>query len=419
MLRSSSVARRIDTEALKRARPLADVVASYGIALRREGTGTYRALCPFHQEHTPSFWIDARDASSTHYYCFGCAAHGDTITFVMEREGCSFQEACERLSTRGRPPVVEPAQRTSGKPPGRRWEQLSADSVEARVLELALQVYEKELWHDARAQAYLRRRGVSEEVARTQRLGYANGHALLDWLRDGKESREEFLPVTVQLGLILERPGAEDDRPTHREFFLDRLIIPELRHGRPIWCIGRAVEDEVSPPVPTVRDGARVATAQSAPGPTSTASSTVTRRPRPKYLGLPGEKPVMGLEYVKGRHAAFIVEGPFDLLAAIGWGLPVFAICGTHFPPERLPALAEALAIYGVFDPDRAGRSAAERFAPLFGSRWRPVRLPNSLDLAELAALGDAGREMFDILVGRARAAAWQRVQGLETEARA
>jgi len=121
----------------------------------------------------------------------------------------------------------------------------------------------------------------------------------------------------------------------------------------------------------------------------------------------------MGLEHVQGRHAAFVVEGPFDLLAAIGWELPAFAICGTHFPAERLPALDKALAIYGVFDPDRAGQSAAERFAPLFGSRWRPVRLPNSLDLAELAALGEAGREMFDILVGRARAAAWLRAQAV------
>src|SRR5712691_2194310 len=113
MLRSSSAARRIDTEALKRERPLADVVASYGIAMRRESAGTYRALCPFHQERTPSFWIDARDGSNAHYFCFGCSSHGDTITFVMEREDCSFQEACERLSARGRPLVVEPAARSS------------------------------------------------------------------------------------------------------------------------------------------------------------------------------------------------------------------------------------------------------------------------------------------------------------------
>src|SRR5947207_13843071 len=95
MLLPNNTARRIDTEVLKRERPLADVVASYGVALRRESAGTYRALCPFHQERTPSFWIDARgDVIEHHYYCFGCSSHGDTITFVMELEGCSFQEAC-------------------------------------------------------------------------------------------------------------------------------------------------------------------------------------------------------------------------------------------------------------------------------------------------------------------------------------
>jgi DNA primase len=401
MARSSSSARRIDTDALKRERPLADVVASYGIALRRESAGTYRALCPFHQEHTPSFWIDARDDSSTHYFCFGCLSHGDVITFVMEREGCSFQEACERLSTRGRPPLVDPSPRTSPRSTGRRWENLPRDSVEAQVLDLALRIFEEQLWRDARAQAYLLRRAIPEETARIQRLGYADGRTLLDCLKH--KSDPELLPVAVQLGLVLERPGAEDGTPAHREFFLDRLIVPELRQGRPIWCIGRAVEDEV-PPVPILED--RAAAPGVEPGPA--VGSPMARRPRPKYLGLAGEKPVMGLEHVIGRRAAYIVEGPLDWLAAVGWGLPAFAICGTHFPPERLPALREALAIYGVFDPDRAGQSAAERLAPLFGSRWRPVRLPNSLDLAELAALGAAGREMFDILVGRARSAAWQ-----------
>ena len=88
MLRSTKAGRRIDTETLKRERPLADVVASYGIALRRESAGTFRALCPFHQERTPSFWVDARDVCNEHYYCFGCQEHGDVITFVMAREGC-------------------------------------------------------------------------------------------------------------------------------------------------------------------------------------------------------------------------------------------------------------------------------------------------------------------------------------------
>jgi DNA primase len=160
MLQTSKTTRRIDTDALKRERPLVDVVASYGIALRRESAGTYRALCPFHQEHTPSFWIDMRgDADSHHYFCFGCLAHGDTITFVMEREGCSFQLACERLSTRARPPLVEPVQRISGRTQSRQWEQLSRDSVDAQVLEMGLEIYEKKLWQNARALGLFRKEG--------------------------------------------------------------------------------------------------------------------------------------------------------------------------------------------------------------------------------------------------------------------
>ena len=384
---------RIDVEALKRERPLADVISSYGVTLRREGAGTFRALCPFHQEHTPSFWIDARDSNTEHYWCFGnCGAHGDVVTFVMDREGCSFQEACERLSTRGRPPVVEPERRAApARSSGRRWEVLAADSPEARTLERAVRVFEEQLWRSPRAVAYLRTRAVREDVARAQRLGYADGRTLLQHLRQtaSSDGTTTALGLAVTLGLIVERPGERDDAPVHREFFVDRLIIPELRDGHPIWCIGRAIEEPVTATPPGDTD-------------------EKVRRARPKYLALPGEKPVLGLEHVVGRQAVYLVEGPLDWLAGIAWGLPTFAICGTHFPADRVPALNSARAIYGLFDPDRAGQSAAERFAPLFGSRWRPVRLPNSLDLAELAELGEHGRETFDVLIGRARAAAWQ-----------
>ena len=109
-----------------------------------------------------------------------------------------------------------------------------------------------------------------------------------------------------------------------------------------------------------------------------------------------------------GRRVVHVTEGPFDWLAALAWDLAAFSTCGTHFPLERLPALGAALAIYGVYDPDRAGRGATERLAPIFGERWRPIRLPNNLDLAEVAALGAAGHELFQVLVGRARAAAWR-----------
>jgi len=382
-------AERIDTAALKRERPLADVVAAYGVSLQRAGAGRLWGLCPFHQERTPSFCVDVRDPSNEHFHCFGCAAHGDVIDLGMKREGCSFPDACERLTTRGRPPSVEMAPREPARRVGRRWDLTRPESPEARVLDLAGRVFADALWASPRAQRYLDTRGVPAELARALHLGYADGRALLQALRRppglDPASGQSLLDIADGLGLIRLRPSSEDETPQYREFFFDRLVIPEMRGGRPIWFIGRALEDLVP-----ARSGAQ-------------APST-----RPKYLSLPGERPILGLEHVRGRSTAYLVEGPFDWLGAVGWGLPAFAICGTHVPPERLPSLRGAVAIYGVFDPDRAGQSAAQRFAPLMGARWRPVKLPNGLDLAELAALGEPGRKVFDALVGRARAAAWR-----------
>jgi DNA primase len=360
----------IDTDALKRERPLADVVAACGVTLRRESAGTFRGLCPFHQERTPSFWIDARDAADEHYFCFACSASGDVIQFLMDREDCSFLEACERLAERGRPPVRHDVSQRSGARAGRCWETIPADSPEGHVLALAGQVYQDGLGRSSRGRAYLRARCVPETLVADQQLGYAGGHALLECLQ-----HEGVLEAGIEMGLVLERPPEWGPGPRYREFFTDRLIVPELRQGRPIWFIGRAAEDHP------------------------------TRRP--KYLSLPGQRPLLGLEAVQERRVVYVCEGPFDWLAARAWGLAACCLCGTHTPPERLPALEMAVAVYGVLDPDKAGLSGAERLAPVIGDRWRPVHLPDGLDLAELAAHGPGGRDQFEALVGRARAAAW------------
>src|SRR5207244_12495418 len=116
--------------------------------------------------------------------------------------------------------------------------------------------------------------------------------------------------LATECGLVVNRRDGE--HPTLREFFFDRLIIPEVRVGRPIWFIGRAIEDAA----------ARSAASPEVPG----------RRPRPKYLSLPGQRPILGLERVLGQSTAYFVEGPLDWLAGVAWDLPVFAICGTHVP---------------------------------------------------------------------------------------
>jgi DNA primase len=368
--RPSGAVHRLDTEALKRERPLADVVAACGVALRRESAGTFRGLCPFHQERTPSFWIDARDPDDEHYFCFGCSSTGDVIQFVMDREDCSFLEACERLAERGRPPVRHDVARQVASRAGRCWETIPSDSPEAQVLGLASRVYRDGLLRSPSARAYLRRRGIPDDLAADQQVGYADGRALLERLQ-----KDALLEVGIELGLVLERPTEWGPGPRFREFFADRLIVPELRQGRAIWFIGRASEDHP--------------------------------KQRPKYLSLHGQRPLLGLEVVQDRRVVFVCEGPFDWLAARAWGLAACCLCGTHTPPERLPALEAAVAVYGVLDPDKAGLSAAERLAPVIGDRWRPVHLPDGLDLAELAARGPASRGQFDALVRRARAAAW------------
>jgi DNA primase len=154
-----------------------------------------------------------------------------------------------------------------------------------------------------------------------------------------------------------------------RERFAGRIVIPELRGGQPIWFLGRH---------PTGA-GARV-----------------------KYLGLPGEKPVLGFERAAGRREVYLVEGAFDWLTAVSWHLPAFSTCGTDFPADRLGWLARARVIFGVFDADRAGAEAAERFRTTLGNRWLPIALPEGEDLNDLGRR-QGGRGLFFRLVADAR----------------
>ena len=148
--------------------------------------------------------------------------------------------------------------------------------------------------------------------------------------------------------------------------------MPELRGGRCIWLIGRALIDH--------------------PG-------------RPKYLALVGERPVLGFERASGQPVAFLCEGVFDFLTAVGWRLPAFSPCGTHLPPERLGFLTRARAVYGVLDGDPAGQAAAERWGTALGRPWRPLRLPAGLDLNDLGRRPGGRAEFFRLLAEARRAA--------------
>ncbi|HEY7017649.1 MAG TPA: CHC2 zinc finger domain-containing protein, partial [Gaiellaceae bacterium] len=161
---------RIRDASVREAVDAADMVevVSARTQLRRSGA-RWTGLCPFHDEKTPSFSVNPADKL---YYCFGCGAGGDVISFVRETEQLDFAQAVEWLAERYR--VTLEYEETSPEQDaarGRRERLLS-------LLEQATSFYERFLWESARGQVareYLDSRGLREEVCREYRLGLAPG----------------------------------------------------------------------------------------------------------------------------------------------------------------------------------------------------------------------------------------------------
>ena len=165
-------------DAVKAAIDMVDLVSAY-TPLRRVGA-RYSARCPFHDERTPSFSVNAVDKL---YYCFGCGAKGDAITFVREKENLDFSGAIEWLADRFRVSLEYEEASPEVEERRRRNERLYA------LLEQAASFYERYLWESAAgetARAYLEGRRLGEEVCRLYRLGLSpsDGRRLAQKARD-------------------------------------------------------------------------------------------------------------------------------------------------------------------------------------------------------------------------------------------
>jgi DNA primase len=349
-----------DISAIKLTYPLLEIVERAGVRLKRSGSNRWQGLCPFHEERSPSFFVDVE---RQRFMCFGCKARGDVIDFVRLHEHMgTVSEACAWLT--GTPaPASDPssAPATSNTLPQRRWDRLTLE--QQLVLNTAGALYRDALWRNPGARAYLEGRGLPEWLVRTCGLGYSDGRSLEAHLR-----KHGGLRIAQDLGLLRRAEPGEGGRML-RERFAGRVVVPELRGGQPVWFIGRYPDE---------------------------------REVRVKYLGFPGERPILGFERAAGRREVYLVEGVFDWLTAVSWQLPAFSTCGTDFPADRLGWLARARVIFGVFDADRAGNQAAQRFEAALGRRWLPVALPDGKDLNDLGRRAD-GRALFFRLVADAR----------------
>lgn len=332
---------RESLELLRSRIDLVEVLSPY-LKLQRAGAA-YKALCPFHDEKTPSFVIQRGD---NHYHCFGCGAHGDAIQFLMTYLKMSFVEAVESLGQRFHVQIeeVEGADRPKGP----------SKTLLKEALEQASRFYHYYLLHTHEGHAaldYLYCRGIDLDFIQEFELGFA-------------PKASHFLKAMWELKIsdkLLEGAGLFSKG---REFFSDRITIP-------IRDSGGAV----------IGFSARKYKAETFGG---------------KYINTPEtalfkkSKVLFGLSFSRKRIAkerrALIVEGQIDALRLIHSGFDwVVAGQGTAFTEEMAKELIH-LGVREVFlalDGDAAGQDAAVKIGHLFqkeGVEVRVVNLPEKCD---------------------------------------
>ena len=335
-------------------------IISARVPLKKAGR-EYKACCPFHNEKSPSFSVSA---DKQFYHCFGCGAHGTVIGFLMQYEKMEFLDAVADLAQRAGLELPREAQ--APREPG------SADLHDLMLR--AARFFEQNLSDNARAQAYVQRRGIDASISAKFTLGYAPDawEALLKRFGGQEDDRRRLL----QVGLILERSGERSSGFYDR--FRDRLMFPiRDSRGRVIGFGGRVIDQG-----------------------------------EPKYMNSP-ETPLFhkgrelyGLYEARQARGDFkrllIVEGYMDVVRLHQAGITyAVATLGTATTQEHLNKIFRITSeVVFCFDGDRAGRQAAwralENALPLArdGRELKFMFLPEGHDPDTLVAL--EGPEMFE-----------------------
>ena len=297
-----------------------DVIDGY-VPLRKAGKN-WQALCPFHDEKSPSFSVSQ---DKQFYHCFGCGANGTAISFLMDYNNMGFVEAVESLAARAGLDVPR-----EGGGPARKEANLSEFH---ELLELVIDYYRRQLKEHpqaARAVEYLKARGITGEVAAKFELGYAPpGWDNLISTLGSSDAAQQRLATS---GMLIQR-----DSGGYYDRFRDRIMFPIRDHrGRAVGFGGRVMDDST-----------------------------------PKYLNSP-ETPIFhkgrelyGLDQLRGASPArlFVVEGYMDALAlaqfGVGGAVATLGTAATRDHMERLFRMTTRVIF--CFDGDEAGRRAGWR----------------------------------------------------------
>ncbi|NGX30953.1 MAG: DNA primase [Chlamydiae bacterium] len=316
-----------------------EVLSSY-IDLKKAGS-TYKALCPFHDEKTPSFVVQK---GTSHYHCFGCGAHGDAIAFLMQHQHFSFIEAIEHLASRYQV-HLEKTESTN-----------DIDIAPLRdALEKAKLFYHYILLRTEegkRALHYLDKRGISVEFIKQFQIGFAPKQRDLFRKVMHEQQVKDF---TLELGGLTTQNNA---------FFQNRIMFPVLdRVGHCVGFSARKIDEETF------------------------GGKYINTKATPLFKK---SNILFGLYESKKRIAkekkVLLVEGQLDCLSLIHGGLDcTVATLGTAFSEEHLESLKKlgVETIYLVMDADEAGMQAAIKAGDLVQKKsiqCLVVQLPKNQD---------------------------------------
>ena len=364
---------------------IVDLIQSY-VPLKRAGA-QFRANCPFHNEKTPSFYVNPGRQS---FHCFGCGAGGDAITFVRDYENLPFMEAVRKLASRAgvqiqeveNDPLADQKRRSKG-----------------RLLDLhreAAKFFHQQLLTspDAEhARAYLKSRGFGREMAKNWTIGWMpeNPKAFLDWARSKSFAGREL----SDSGICSPR---DESRPGAGLFvrFLDRLMFPVRNEiGDVIAFSGRQLRENKN-------SGKYI----------NSPETMIFRKSRTLYALDRAKKPILT------QKAALLCEGQLDVISCHEQGIDhALAPLGTAFTQEHAKLLKRYTGhVLACYDADSAGVKASERLfrelAPE-GLSMRVVCMPEGDDPdtylkkhggEAFRTLLDNAKEFFDFKLEHARA---------------
>ena len=353
-------------DAIRDRSDLVEIISEF-TPLKRSGRN-FTACCPFHEEKTPSFNVNAEEGF---YKCFGCGKKGDVFSFLMDMRSWSFPEAARFLAKRLGIEIPESAGSVQKSDANSK-----RNAMLRRVTAAIEQCYVAALRDPAMgkgAREYLAQRGLSDETIETFRLGYApdRWEFLLETLEkvfaksENAPSAEQLSVMCSQLGLIKERSGGDSG---YYDMFRDRIVFPIARSDNcPIAFGARILEKK-----------------KDAPKYLNSSENPIYLKRKTLY-GLP-----QALPHMRQDRLVYLVEGYTDVLSLHQAGVRnVLASCGTALTEEHAQVVKRLVdRVLVLFDGDEAGRKAAascfERFLNT-GVAVKVVFLPQGEDPDSIA----------------------------------